>query len=125
MLCYGWVVEQKTSLAVPLLLQFFMGLCLNGVFNVLATLMIDLYPQSPATASAANNLVRCFMGAAGTGIINIMVDNMGAGPCFTFLALICVAAMSLLLIELRWGPKWREERTVRMESLVAGRSGSG
>jgi len=114
-LCYGWVLEKNANLAAPLILQFFIGLCVNGAFNILSTLIVDLYPQSPSTATAANNLVRCFIGAAGTGIINIMVDKMGRGWCFTFLALVCMAAMPMLWVELKWGPGWREERMVRME----------
>jgi len=114
-LCYGWVLEQNAPLAAPLVLQFFIGLCVNGSFNILSTLVVDLYPQSPSTATAANNLVRCFLGAGGTGIINIMIRHMGRGWCFTFIALICIGASPLLWVEVKWGPIWREERKVRME----------
>jgi MFS family permease len=114
-LCYGWVLEKNANLAAPLILQFLIGLCVNGAFNILSTLVVDLYPQSPSTATAANNLVRCFLGAGGTGIINIMIDHMGSGWCFTFIALVCLVAMPMLLVELKWGPIWREERRVRME----------
>jgi MFS family permease len=117
-LCYGWALERNANLAAPLVLTFFIGLCVNGAFNILGTLIVDLYPQSPSTATAANNLVRCFVGAAGTGIINIMIDRMGRGWCFTFIALVCVVFSPMLLVELKWGPKWREERRVRMEKRL-------
>ena len=115
---YGWVLEKNAHLAAPLVLHFFIGLCVNGAFNILSTLLVDLYPQSPATATAANNLVRCFMGASGTGIINIMVDSMGRGWCFAFIALVCTATMPLLWVEMKWGPQWREERMVRLEKAA-------
>lgn len=114
-LCYGWVLEKNANLAAPLILQFFLGLCINGSFNILSTLVVDLYPQSPSTATAANNLVRCLLGAGGTGIISIMVDHMGRGWCFTFIALVCISASPMLWVELKWGPVWREERMVRLE----------
>ncbi|APA13187.1 hypothetical protein SS1G_14095 [Sclerotinia sclerotiorum 1980 UF-70] len=114
-LCYGWVLEKNANLAVPLVLQFFLGLCINGAFNVLSTLVVDLYPQSPSTATAANNLVRCLLGAGGTGIITIMIDHMGRGWCFTFIALVCIATSPMLWIEFKWGPVWREERMVRID----------
>ena len=136
-LCYGWVLEKNANLAAPFVLLFFIGksiitnfvlcdemgvlivrftgLCVNGAFNILSTLVVDLYPQSPSTATAANNLARCFIGAGGTGILNIMIQHMGRGWCFTFIALVCIAAMPMLLVELKWGPVWREERRVRME----------
>ncbi len=115
---YGWVLEKNANLAAPLVLHFFIGLCVNGTFNILSTLLVDLYPESPATATAANNLVRCFIGAGGTGIINIMINSMGRGWCFTFISLVCAAAMPLLWAEMKWGPQWREERRVRLEKPV-------
>ncbi|KFY17631.1 hypothetical protein V492_00526 [Pseudogymnoascus sp. VKM F-4246] len=115
-LCYGWAMEKNAHLAAPLILTFLIGFGVNGSFNILCTLIVDLYPQSPATATAANNLVRCFMGAGGTGIINIMVDKMGRGWCFTFIALVCTATMPMLLAEIKWGPGWREERRVRLDA---------
>lgn len=115
-LCYGWALEKNANLAAPLVLGLLIGFCVNGAFNILSTLLVDLYPQSPATATAANNLVRCFMGAGGTGIVDIMVRRMGRGWCFTFLALVCTATMPLLLVSMKWGPGWREERAVRLEA---------
>jgi hypothetical protein len=117
-LCYGWVLEKNAHLAAPLVLHFFIGLCVNGSFNILSTLVVDLYPQSPSTATAANNLVRCFFGAGGTGIITIMISNMGRGWCFTFISLVCIVTMPMLWVELKWGPVWREERRVRLAKIA-------
>jgi MFS family permease len=115
-LCYGWALEKNAHLAAPMILTLLIGFCVNGSFNILSTLLVDLYPQSPATATAANNLVRCFIGAGGTGIIDIMIRKMGRGWCFTFIALVCTITMPLLLVEIKWGPGWREERSVRLET---------
>ena len=70
---------QILSLLSKVVLILSVGLCVNGAFNILSTLVVDLYPQSPSTATAANNLVRCVVGAGGTGIINIMIQHMGRG----------------------------------------------
>ena len=112
-LCYGWVMQVRAPLAAPLILQFIIGLCLTGSFNVMSTMLVDLYPQSPATATAANNLVRCLLGAGGTAIIIQMIDGMGRGWCFTFIAAVVFFTSPLLWVELKWGPKWREERAIR------------
>lgn len=114
-LCYGWVLEQNAHLAAPLILQLIMGLTLTQSFNVLSTMLVDLYPLSPATATAANNLVRCWLGAAGTAVVNPMIDGMGRGWCFTFLAAVVLFCSPLLWVEVKWGPKWREERRLRIE----------
>lgn len=114
-LCWGWALGQNAPLAAPLILSFIIGLCLTGVFNVMSTMLVDLYPTSPATATAANNLSRCLMGAAGTAVIIQMIDGMGRGWCFTFIAAVCFFTSPLLWAEMKWGPKWREERRVRIE----------
>ena len=82
---------------------------------MLSTMLVDLYPMSPSTATAANNLTRCFMGAAGTAVVGLMVERMGKGWCFSFLAAVVFAASPLLWVETRWGPMWREERRLRVE----------
>ncbi|KAI9760273.1 MAG: hypothetical protein M4579_001787 [Chaenotheca gracillima] len=112
-LCYGWVLWKETNLAVPLILQFIVGVAWTAVFNVMSVLLVDLYPSSPATATAANNLVRCLLGAGGTAVINPMLTAMGRGWCFTFVAFVCVALSPLLWVEIRFGPRWREDRRVR------------
>lgn len=112
-LCWGWVLEQNAPLAAPLVLSFIIGLCLTGCFNVMSTMLVDFYPLSPATATAANNLVRCSMGAGGTAVIIHMIDAMGRGWCFSFVAGILLFTSPLLWVLLERGPKWREQRRVR------------
>lgn len=114
-LCWGWILQVKAPLAAPLILSFIIGFCLTGAFNVMSVLLVDLYPLSPATATAANNLVRCEMGAAGTAVILYMIEGMGLGWCFTFIAAIIFFTSPLLFVEMKWGMKWREERRVRLE----------
>ena len=114
-LAYGWALEKNAHLAVPLVLQFVIGVSFTGSFNVMSTMLVDLYPHSPATATAANNLVRCLMGAAGTAVIIQMIDGMGRGWCFTFVAAVVFVTSPLLWVETTWGPQWREERRVRIE----------
>lgn len=117
-IAYGWALEANAPLAASLVLLFLIGFLVNGSFNILSTLIVDLHPHSPSTATAANNLCRCMIGAGGTAIIDIMITSMGRGWCFTFIALVCAAASPILLLSLKCGPRWREERLVRMEKLA-------
>ena len=115
LVAYGWVLQVEAPLAAPLILQFVIGLCLVGSYDVMCVMLVDLYPESPATATAANNLVRCLLGAGGTGVIIQMIKSMGRGWCFTFLAAVLILASPMLWVEVKWGPKWREERRIRVE----------
>ena len=95
-LYWEWVLEQNAPLAAPVVLSFIIGFCLTAGFNVMSTMLVDLYLLSPATATAANKLVRCLMGAAGTAVIIQMIDGMGLGWCFSLIAAILFLTSPLL-----------------------------
>ena len=114
-LCYGWAVDANAPLAAPLVLLFIIGFTVTGSFNCCAVMLVDYYPQSPAMATAGNNLCRCLMGAGGTAVVIYMIDAMGRGWCFTFVAAVLYATTPILWVLLRWGPAWREERMARLE----------
>jgi hypothetical protein len=86
-------------------------------FNCLSVMVVDLYPLSPATATAANNLIRCLLGAGATGVIIYMIDAMGRGWAFTFVAGVVLIFSPILWLLERRGPEWREARRVRAEEM--------
>jgi MFS family permease len=119
MIAWGWVLAAKTSLAAPLVILFIGGSTISGAMSMQQALLIDLYPQSPATVTAALNVCRCLLGAGGTSVVQYMIDAMGLGWCYTFSGLVLVAFTPLSAIIVRWGPKWREERFLKEERRKA------
>ncbi|KAL6896440.1 major facilitator superfamily domain-containing protein [Trichoderma evansii] len=122
---YGWALQAETSVAAPLVLVFVIGMLVPSTFSILNTLIVDLYPGSTATAAAANNLVRCLFGAAATAVVDYMLDAMGRGWCFTFLALLMVACLPWLRFIEKRGPRWRAEKLQRKNSTQNGQKKSG
>jgi len=114
-LCFGWVLQKRANLAAPLILEFICGFCLVACSNTMSSLLVDLYPDNPATVTAANNLVRCWLGGVAAAVLSYMLDCMGWGWCFVFLGLLQLLALLLLLPVWKWGMVWREERRVRLE----------
>ncbi|CAG7926088.1 unnamed protein product [Penicillium olsonii] len=112
-LAFGWLLNYHVHLAAPTCILFIMGLTLTGAFNTVSTLLVDLYPTQAAKATAANNFVRCLLGAGATALIDLMLSSMGKGWCFTFIALVMLATTPLLLVVIRQGPVWREERRLK------------
>lgn len=55
------------------------GLGVTTILNSVSTLLVDLYPKQAASATAANNLYRCLCGAAGTAIIEPLINAIGEG----------------------------------------------
>lgn len=119
MILYGWILELRPSVAAPLCLTCIIGLCITGSFGILNTLIIDLSPEAPATAVAANNFVRCEMGAAATAVIELMIGAMGTGWCFTFFALLPLVCCPILWAETKYGIRWREEKRAKRERKKA------
>lgn len=127
MLTYGWTLAFDGPLAVALVLLFSCSLTMTATFNVSSTLLVDFYPHASATATAANNLVRCSLGAGATALIVPMIDGMGCGWCFTFLSLCMVVASPMLWSVFFHGQRWRQERGGRVVpeagSVTAARKG--
>lgn len=113
---FGWALEAETSVAVPLVLLFIIGMLVPSSLNILNTLTVDLHPNSTATAAAANNLVRCLFGAVSTAVIDYMIKGMGRGWCFTFLAMLMIACLPWLWFIEKRGPRWRAEKRRRKSS---------
>ena len=116
---YGWAIEYNAHLAAPLVLLFFVAFSLSGSFNVMSTLIVDLHPGKAGAATAANNLARCLLGAGFTAAIIPMIDAMGRGWTYTFMAFVWLLLTPLLWAIIKWGPKWREARRVRDENAKA------
>ncbi|EXV04499.1 MFS transporter [Metarhizium robertsii] len=61
------------------------------------------------TATAANNLTRCLVGAGASAAIIPMIDAIGAGPAFTLIGGLYFVGVIPLLLILQFGMKWRAE----------------
>lgn len=118
---FGWAVQTHTNLAVPLVLTFSMALFLTACYNSMNILLVDLYPNSPSTASAANNLTRCLMAAGGTAAVKPLIDAIGIGWAYTCVGLLMVVLSPMLYVVVRYGPKWREERRLRLAERKSAR----
>lgn len=107
---YGWALDYKAPLAVPLVISFFMGFSITSTMNSLSTLLADIFPDRVSTASAASNLLRCLLGAVGAGVVDNMLKAMGIGWTFSFIGFLILVATVLLWFEYIWGMQWRQKR---------------
>lgn len=114
---YGWSVMAQTSAAVPLVLQFVLAAlctCFQQTYNAL---LVDIYPESPSTAAASSNITRCALSAVAVAVLQPLVDAMGRGWLFTFLAgLSGGGGMATFWAMTRYSMQWRQQRLLMMES---------
>jgi len=91
----------------------------------LSTLVVDLNIQTPGTATAAGNWVRCWIGAGAVAVIGPLLDRIGTGWLCVLVAGIWVISSPLLWMVLKWGPAWREEKVLRDEAQHASEKDMG
>ncbi|KAF4449074.1 florfenicol exporter [Fusarium albosuccineum] len=102
------------NLAAPLGLQFLIAFTATAIFNINSTLLIDCFPDRPASATALNNLCRCLLGAAGVSAIQPMIDTVKIMKAFLIVTGIVLASTPLVWVEWKWGEKWRREREKKL-----------
>lgn len=107
---YGWLISVHPPLVVALVFVFIISFTITAAYNVLNVLIVDLYYSTPATAMAANNLVRCLLGAGATAVVRPMIQRRGS--MWTYLAVaMAIVSVSPLLGAVYWrGMAWRNGR---------------
>jgi MFS family permease len=116
MLIYGWLVDRRVMVAGPCVCLFAVGYAVSAGFNCLNLLLIDMYPGKPASATAANNLVRCWLGAGAAAAIVPLIDAVGYGPAVSISAGIWIAFTPALLALIKFGPRWRLEAAEKLKA---------
>ncbi|KAJ5646090.1 major facilitator superfamily domain-containing protein [Penicillium lividum] len=113
---YGWLLWAHTSMAGPLVLQFFIGLSIQSLFTALNTLLVDIHPDCPSTAQAACNFVRCETAAAFLAALNALLGRIGSGWCFVLFGGIEMLIVPMLFL-LEWkGMEWRQSQASKQRA---------
>ncbi|KAH7304037.1 major facilitator superfamily domain-containing protein [Stachybotrys elegans] len=107
----GWATYARAHVAVLLTLLSVGGFLQALLFFSFNTLLVDVHPDKPSTASAAASLVRSGLSGVGIAILQPMREALGWGGYFTLLAgLICVLQGTGMLVLSKYGQAWREKR---------------
>ncbi|KAI0308328.1 MFS general substrate transporter [Multifurca ochricompacta] len=117
-IAYGWSLQSRVSIAVPLFLHAVIGATFICVMNAVQALLMDLVPNQGSSIAACSNVVRCSMGAGIVSLINPLIVALGDGWAYVVLGSFCVLAAPLLYIEIWRGPVWRERRRERERKVA-------
>lgn len=107
---YGWALQAKANIAVPLVLNIFVGFGTIVGMNSTSTLMIDLFPEQGSSITACNNLVRCVVAAGLVSGIQPMINAIGYGWTYVFIAGLAAISVPLLYVQMYYGPRFRLDR---------------
>lgn len=115
LVCWGWVLEAKTTIAAPCVLLFFMGVGLNGVMATTNALLMDISQSQAGAVMAASNLTRCALGALASAVIELMIGKMGRGWSYVVFGLIFLVCSPMLGVQYFKGHQWRKQAKAREE----------
>lgn len=107
LLAYGWTMQARTNLAVPLTFLFLQSFGIASSFSGLNNLLMDLNRKSPGAASAAMNLSRCWIGAGGVALGGLLNEVGGPGWMTVTITGIWLIFSPLVVVVMRCGPTWR------------------
>lgn len=110
---YGWIAEKEKSLAGILILLLVLGFSTLGPTVSFSTLTVDLFPENPGSATAANNLLRCCIGAGFVAAVGPLIDSIGIGWFYTVVGGVWISITPILWVVCKFGPRWREEKRLK------------
>ncbi|KAJ5192044.1 uncharacterized protein N7498_011029 [Penicillium cinerascens] len=102
------------NLAAPLILQFLIAFSATAILNINSTVLIDCFPERPASATALNNLCRCLLGAVGVSVIQPLIGTTKAMIAFFIVSGVVCLFTPLIWVEWKWGERWRQEREEKL-----------
>ncbi|SCU93819.1 LAME_0F05094g1_1 [Lachancea meyersii CBS 8951] len=108
LLIIGWCLDKKQHWVTPLVGTALFGFASMMTIGATVSYLVDSLPGKGATGVALNNLIRQVLAAVAVFVTEPMLKGMGTGWAFTMLAIIVVAASSVLLILKMKGDYWRE-----------------
>ncbi|KAI1258826.1 MFS general substrate transporter [Xylariaceae sp. FL1019] len=115
---FGWTIQYTVHIAVPIVTTFITGWTLVSTQSAVSTYLVDVFPEHKASATASLDLARCLLAAGGTSLVIPLVNAVGAGWTFTITVAVQIIAGVGLLVQWRYGGKWRREADRRGKARV-------
>ncbi|KAI3405915.2 DTR1 [Candida oxycetoniae] len=107
---YAWTVEKHAPVYAVFIFAFLSGFGMTWVFVATTTYLTECSPAQPSANVAIGNLMRNVAAAICTAIVDVLIRKMGFGWCMTGLGLLDVVGIIIVVVLLKWGPKWRKSR---------------
>lgn len=114
-LLFGWSVDKGWAIPAVLITSCISSFCTMSTLSTSSTLLVDLYPAKSSTATSCFNFIRCSLSALFMGCFAKMKSSMTVGGTFTFLCGLVFVGNFLLLIPMKHGMKWRQQRALKAE----------
>ncbi|KAK6345531.1 hypothetical protein TWF718_007443 [Orbilia javanica] len=123
---FGWTIHypHRVHIAVPIICTFVTGWTAISTHSVVSTYLVDIFHDRSAASTASLNLARCLFAAGGTSFVMPMINGIGVGLTFTVCAAVQVLGLLGLIVQWKFGAKWRieAERKEQIDEREGGES---
>ncbi|KAL2886752.1 Quinidine resistance protein 2 [Ceratocystis lukuohia] len=106
---WGWAVHAQAHISILCVLMFVFGGGMVGYSNTSNALIVDVSRARAGTATAANNIARCLVGAGASAAVVPLIKVIGVNWAFTLVGSVYLAAVPMLLVIMNYGMQWRSE----------------
>ncbi|KAK4225192.1 MFS antiporter QDR2 [Podospora fimiseda] len=106
---FGWTIQHKIHIAVPIVTTFITGWTAVGMQGLITTYLVDIFPDKSAAATASMNLARCLCGAGGISFVMPLVNEIGVGWTFAVCAGVQIVALAGAGVQYKFAGEWRRE----------------
>lgn len=118
---YGWAVQSHVHPSIPLIMQFFICGTSTLLSHTSSALLVDIFPDTPSTAYASGQIMRCGLSAASAAILQPLVDAVGRGWYFTIFAVfVGISGLGSVVISRSKGVHWRQQRQAALDNGKSG-----
>jgi predicted MFS family arabinose efflux permease len=109
-IAYGFLVRYEVHIAGPIIFTFFSTYCQQGIMSTFGTMCVDYKPSKGASATSLNNIFKCLLGAAGTAVIQPMINGIGTGFTYLIVSAFVSLTIPIVITLLKKGGEWRTSR---------------
>ncbi|EXX54125.1 uncharacterized protein OCT59_007162 [Rhizophagus irregularis] len=114
-ICYGWFLEARLHIALPIIAMFTGAFSFVTVFNSISTYLVDAFPGRSASAIAINNLTRSLAATLFTFISVPFEEAVGIGSIYTIMICVSFIGVVCLFVVSYKGKYWREKFNSRID----------
>jgi multidrug resistance protein len=108
LIVYGWTTQYHTSIAIPMVANFFFGIGSMLIFALVNTMLTEFMPKRAASGIALNNFVRNIFSFTGAVVADPLLKAIGNGWLMTILGIWSLVTGCMALGAMRyWGGRWR------------------
>ncbi|KAK6205004.1 major facilitator superfamily domain-containing protein [Scheffersomyces amazonensis] len=92
LLIFGWCLQYRKNISSIIISTILIAFSSSAFISACTTMLVDLYPGKGSASTSCLNLMRCWLAALGSGVLDKMISSMGLGGCYTLVAGLCLLA---------------------------------